>query len=285
MIKRPIRQFYARDFHLELGHKTWLMGILNCSPDSFSNDGKKNVNDAVRQALKFCKDGADIIDVGGQSTRPGAKAISVDEEIKRVIPVITALISNIKVPISIDSYQPKVIKLALQAGASIVNTVRGVNVSTAILKSVKDFNAGIVLMHSRGTSRTMQRKVTYNNLVKDIIKEIKPAVEKCLDLGIKKDKIIIDPGIGFAKTVSQNIEIINSLNDLHVLGCGVLIGTSRKSFIGKIIKQDVDQRIFGTAATVTASILNGAHIIRVHDVHQMKEVALMTDAILNPRDY
>lgn len=264
------------------------MGIVNITPDSFSNDGilrsrREKNGDAVRKALQLIREGADLIDIGGESSRPGAQRVSCQEEIRRVIPTIQKLSRQTKIPISIDTYKTSVARRALDAGASIVNNIRGVHLEKPLLKQVYRHQAAIVLMHMRGTSpKTMQKKIFYDqNVICEIIKELKKSIDLCLEIGIKSDKIIIDPGIGFGKTAENNCEIINRLNELHCLGCPVLIGPSRKSFIGQFLEKDVTRRLLGSAASVCVSIVRGAHIVRVHDVKQMKEIARMTDAIMN----
>ena len=271
----------ARDTILTLGHVTRIMGIVNGSPDSFSGDGKINTTACLRYARKLIREGADIIDIGGESTRPGALRVSSEEEIRRVIPVIDVLAREIKVPISVDTSKLRVARCALDAGASIVNNIRGAQISTGFLKMVRDYKAAIVLMHMRGTPAGMQAHTHYENVINEVIEEIKISIEKCLAIGIKKDRIIVDPGIGFAKTVDQNLMLINHLNRLNVFHCPILLGTSRKSFIGQILQNDVGQRLMGTAATVTAGVMRGAHIVRVHDVKAIKETLKITDAILN----
>ena len=271
----------ARDTILTLGHVTRIMGIVNGSPDSFSGDGKINTAACLRYARKLIREGADIIDIGGESTRPGALRVSSEEEIRRVIPVIDVLAREIKVPISVDTSKLRVARCALDAGASIVNNIRGAQISTGFLKMVRDYKAAIVLMHMRGTPAGMQAHTHYENVINEVIEEIKISIEKCLAIGIKKDRIIVDPGIGFAKTVDQNLMLINHLNRLNVFHCPILLGTSRKSFIGQILQNDVGQRLMGTAATVIAGVMRGAHIVRVHDVKAIKETLKITDAILN----
>jgi dihydropteroate synthase len=271
----------ARDTHLTLGYVTRIMGIVNCTPDSFSGDGKINTAACLCYARKLIRDGADILDIGGESTRPGALSVPLKEEIRRVIPVIDVLVRKIKVPISVDTSKLEVARRALDAGASIVNNIRGTQISTGFLKMVRDYKAAIVLMHMRGTPATMQAHAKYKNVVSEVIEELQISVEKCLAVGIKKDRIIVDPGIGFAKTVDQNLMLINHLNRLNVLHCPILLGTSRKSFIGQILQNDAGGRLMGTAATVTAGVMRGAHMARVHDVKAIKETLKITDAILN----
>ncbi len=262
------------------------MGVVNMTPDSFSGDGhwqgtKKNLSKAIRYAQKLIHDGADILDIGGESSRPGAKQVSEKEELRRVIPLTTALAKKIKIPISIDTYKPIVAQHALDAGAAIVNNIMGINPDKNLLRMARNYDAAIVLMHMRGNPQTMQKNIKYNNLIKDIIAALRKSLENCLELGIKSDKIIIDPGIGFGKTATHNLEILNRLEKFKNLRRPVLIGTSRKSFIGKVINKNVGQRMWGSAASVAVSILKGAHIVRVHDVAAMRDVAVMTDAIIN----
>ena len=261
------------------------MGILNVTPDSFSCDGvmRNNKIDAAKNvayAKRLIDDGADCMDIGGESTRPGALPVSAEEEIRRVIPTIRLLAKKTRIPISVDTYKENVAREALDNGAGIINNILGVNISSSFLKMVKNYKAAIVLMHIRGTPQTMQKRVHYRNLINEIIKELRKSVEKCLEIGIKSDKIIIDPGIGFGKTVEHNLEILRRLREFQVLNQPVLVGTSRKSFIGSILERGAIGRLMGTAATVAISILNGAHIVRVHDVKEIKDVIKISDAIL-----
>jgi dihydropteroate synthase len=277
-MKRVYYDLCARDTVLKLGHTTRIMGIVNCTPDSF--DGKRG-EASLRYARKLIREGADILDIGGESTRPGALKVSLQEEIRRVIPVIDALARRSKIPISVDTSKLEVARRALDAGASVVNNTGGTQMSQGFLKLVRDHKAAIIIMHTRGTPATMRKYARYKNVIKEVIEEIKISVEKCLDIGIKKDRIIVDPGIGFAKTIDQNLTLINHLGRLNVLHCPILLGTSRKSFIGQILQNDVGERLMGTAATVTAGVMQGAHIVRVHDVKAIKEILKVTDAILN----
>jgi dihydropteroate synthase len=256
------------------------MGVLNVTPDSFSGDGELDVRGAVLRAVRLVRDGADIIDVGGESTRPGSRRVGDRTEIRRVVPVIRELVRKTGIPVSVDTYKPDVAVAALEAGASIVNVVQGTPVDKRILDVVARFGAAIVLMHIRGTPRTMQTKTDYDDVVKDIVVSLKKSVEKCLESGIKKERIVVDPGIGFAKTVEQNLEVIRRLREMRVLKCPLLIGPSRKSFIGRTLDMPVEKRLIGTAAAVAASIMNGAHIVRVHDVKEMKQVSVLVDAII-----
>lgn len=272
--------FKARDFSLALGPKTLVMGIVNVSPDSFSGDGTLKTQAAFRLALQHLKNGADIIDVGGESSRPGAKAMTADEEIRRIIPLIKRLAKVVKAPISVDTYKGLTAEHALDAGASMINNIQGIKPEKNLLKMVARYKAGIILMHMRGTPKTMQKKTKYKNLIADMIKDLKTAVENCLEIGIKSDNIILDPGIGFAKTAEQNLELINRLAEFKILHKPILIGTSRKSFIGKILNTDANDRLSGTIASSVLAIQHGAHIVRVHDVKKMAQAALVADAII-----
>ncbi len=280
-MKRPCYDLHARGTVLKLGHVTRIMGIVNCTPDSFSGDGKTNAANCLRHARQLVREGADILDIGGESTRPGALSVSLKEEINRVIPVIKALARDIKTPISVDTSKLEVARQALDAGASIVNNIQANRLTKSFLTMVREYEAAIVIMHMRGRPATMNSKAHYQNVVDEVLEELKISVEKCLELGIKKDRIMVDPGIGFAKKAAHSLALIHHLDRLHRLRCPILVGTSRKSFIGQVLQKDVNDRLIGTAATVTASLMQGAHLIRVHDVKTIKETVVMTDAILN----
>ncbi len=275
----------AGNYSIPLGTKTNLMGIINMTPDSFSQDGclkdtKESLHRSLRQAKRFIKDGADILDIGGESSRPGAKKISVKVEQARVLPLIDQLAKHTKTPISIDTYKPAVAKAALDKGATIVNNIMGIKADKSLLKMVRDYNAAIVLMHIAGTPKTMQKNIQYKCLIDDIGISLQNAVEKCLEIGIKSDRIIIDPGIGFGKTVEHNLQIINNCDRFKKLKKPILIGASRKSFIGAILQTKEDKRLMGSIASICASILNGAHLVRVHDIKQTRQAIDLIDAIL-----
>lgn len=271
---------------LKLGSKTQIMGIINLTLDSFSGDGmysnsKNSVNGRVtRKAEKMVREGADIIDVGGESTRPGARPISVGEEIRRVIPAIQKLVKRIKVPISVDTYKVEVAKAALDAGASMVNSINGVKRGLKLAKLVSRYKVPIIMMHIKGTPHTMQKNPRYKSVISDIISDLKKQIAIARDAGIEEDKIIIDPGIGFGKTAVHNLLILKKLRKFKSLGRPIVIGASRKSFIGSILSVGVGQRVMGTAASISLAIANGAHIIRVHDVKEMAQVARISDAIV-----
>ena len=272
---------------LKYGQRTLLMGVVNLTPDSFSKDGLLRVSrDSAahaRFAAKLIQRGADIIDIGGESSRPGAVPVSAQEEIKRIIPTVRLLACKYSIPVSVDTYKPLVARAALDAGASIINNIMGTKPDRGLLAMVRDYGASIVLMHMRGTPRTMHTKTRYKDIVADIIKELRISIGICLEMGIKKDRIIIDPGIGFAKTTRHNLEILDRLDEFKILRFPILVGTSRKSFIGQILGNDADSRVWGTAATVAVAIARGADIVRVHDAGIMKQVSVMTDAIVRSK--
>ncbi len=286
MTGRCCYQFRARDRSLALGVQTRIMGIINATPDSFSGDGRLKAKDPVRSALRMaksmCTDGADIIDIGGESTRPNACAVSSIEECRRVVPIIEALASSgIDVIISVDTSKACVAKDALKAGAHLVNVVQSNALSRGLLRIVRDHDAGIVLMHMRGTPRTMQTKSRYRKFIPEVLRELDRAARTALEAGIERNRMIVDPGIGFAKTAGQNFMLIKRLNDLNTLGFPILVGPSRKSFIGTLLGLEPSQRLFGTVSAAVASVMTGAHIVRVHDVLAVKQAVTVADAILS----
>ena len=273
-------RFGQTDF--EFGRRTYLMGILNVTPDSFSDGGRFfDQTDAILHAFQMLKDNADIIDIGGESTRPGAEQISVQEEIKRVVPVIARIRQKTKVPLSIDTYKPEVAREALKAGANIVNDITGLHHDPAMTDLIAEAGASVVIMHIKGTPKDMQSNPQYADLVREIYDYLAEGVEKARSKGIRQ--IMVDPGIGFGKGLEHNLELINRLEEFKSIGVPILIGVSRKSFIGKILETPVEARLEGTAAAVAASILHGADIVRVHDVREMRRVALVVDAVRRQR--
>ncbi|MTJ06834.1 dihydropteroate synthase [Anabaena sp. UHCC 0204] len=263
------------------GKRTYIMGILNVTPDSFSDGGKFNTTSAaLNQAKTMVAAGADIIDIGGQSTRPGAEQISLEVELERVLSVLELLRPIIDVPISVDTTRSQVAKAAIAAGADIVNDISGGTFDAEMLTTVASLNVPIVLMHIRGNPQTMQKLTDYENLISDIYNFLSQQITNAIAAGIDEHKIIIDPGIGFAKNHQQNLEIFRRLRSLKNLNSPILVGASRKSFIGNILNQpDPKSRVWGTAAACCAAIFNGADILRVHDVQEMQEVTLVADAI------
>lgn len=262
------------EHNLDLGQRTYIMGILNITPDSFSDGGKYiDVDSALRQAVQMVEDGADIIDIGGESTRPQATPISIDEEMYRVMPIIERLAKEIPVPISIDTYKGQVAREAVKFGASLINDVWGLRYDDEMVKAVAESHVPYIMMHN-------QTGTEYTDLLGDIIKFFKQGIEILREKDVNLNRLIIDPGIGFGKTHEQNIEVMKRLEELNTLGLPMLLGTSRKSIIGNTLGLPVEERLEGTAATVSYGIIQGASIIRVHDVKQMARVAKMTDALV-----
>lgn len=262
------------------------MGVLNVTPDSFSDGGSFfDAQSAVRHGLEMAADGADIIDVGGESTRPGAEDISIEEECSRVIPVIKSLAKKTDIPISIDTRKSQVADSAVKAGARIINDVSGLRFENKIARVAAKYGSALIIMHSTGTPKNMQADPRYVNLVKEVIASLKGSVEIAKNSGVSEDRIIVDPGIGFGKTVAHNLEILNRLDEFKILGRPICIGTSRKSFIGKVMgAPDPADRLSGTIATCVIAIMKGARILRVHDVKAVKEAARMADSIARPKD-
>ncbi len=273
-------KWQIRDGEIDLFQRTHIMGILNITPDSFSDAGLfYDPELAVEQALTMEQDGADIIDIGGESTRPGSVPVTENEEIDRIIPVIEKLVSLLKIPVSVDTYKSGVARKALQAGAKIVNDISGLQFDPQMANVVAEYNAGIVIMHIKGSPRDMQKNPQYTDLIEEIIDYLNKGITIAHQAGIRDQQIVIDPGIGFGKKLQDNLTIIRELRQFQPLNCPILVGPSRKSFIGDILGLPVDQRLEGTIAASAACILNGANILRVHDVKQIKRAAVITDKI------
>ena len=270
-----------RDRAFNWGERTYLMGILNVTPDSFSDGGEfNNVEAALSQAREMIVNGVDIIDIGGESTRPNAEAVSIEEELQRVIPVIERLRKESSIPISIDTTKAVVAQKAIAAGADIVNDISGATFDREMLSTVAKLNVPIILMHMRGNPKTMQSLTDYDDVVREVQEFLKTQVGKAIACGIKRSNIIIDPGIGFAKKAPQSLELLQRLNELKALSLPMLVGVSRKSFMRPILHQDdAKQRVWGTAAACYSAIARGADILRVHDVAQMHDVCRVADAI------
>ncbi len=267
-------------YSLELGKKTLIMGIINVTPDSFSDGGQFfDSEKAIEHAKQMTKEGADIIDIGGESTRPGSEPVTLEEEIGRVIPVIEGIANEVKVPISIDTCKSEVAKAALEKGAAIINDISALRFDTKIADVAAEHDIPLILMHMKGTPKDMQQDPTYGSVMGEIKEFLNERVEFAVSKGVPRESIIIDPGIGFGKKVEHNYEIIRKLGELKSLDLPILIGTSRKSFIGKTLNLDVKDRLEGTLATITMNIINGADIVRVHDVKEALRAARMTDAI------
>jgi dihydropteroate synthase len=263
------------------GEKTYVMGVLNVTPDSFSDGGHFNtIETALQQAQHLAASGADILDIGGQSTRPNAATVTLEEELDRVIPVIQAIRQELETPISIDTTRATVARAAIAAGADIVNDISGGTYDPDLLTAVAELGVPIVLMHIRGTPQTMQTLTDYQDLIGEIHQFLAAQIQAAMAAGIPPTQVAIDPGIGFAKTYTQNLEILRHLPAFKDLGCPILVGTSRKSFIGHILNQpDPKERVWGTAATCCAAIAGGADILRVHDLPQLHDVCRVADAI------
>ncbi len=266
---------------LDISSRTHLMGILNVTPDSFSDGGKFfKQEEAIRQGMRLAQEGADIIDVGGESTRPGSEPVSLEEELRRVIPVIQELVKRIDTPVSIDTYKSRVAKEALDSGASMVNDISALRFDPEMKKILAEYRVPVVLMHIKGTPKNMQDDPQYQNVLDEIKTYLEDSIKMAKDAGIEEHKIIIDPGIGFGKTLEDNLKILKNLKGFASLGKPILVGVSRKSFIGKILNLPADQRLEGSLAALAVSIINGANILRVHDVRESKRVARLVDSIL-----
>jgi dihydropteroate synthase len=258
------------------------MGILNITPDSFSDGGQLlDPGAAEERAHQMVEEGAQILDIGGESTRPGAEPVPAEEELQRVLPVVQRLAGRVKAEISVDTTKAEVARACLEAGATIINDVSGLSFEPELAQAVAQHSATLVLMHIQGDPRTMQQDPRYDDIVADTMRFLRRQMRVATDAGVGENRLWIDPGFGFGKTAAHNLEILRRLREYTCLGAPILIGTSRKSTLGRVLGGlPPDQRLEGTAATVTAAILNGARIIRVHDVKEMARVARMTDAIV-----
>ena len=265
-------------YSLNFSRRPYIMGIVNLTPDSFSADGLLDTPYAIDFIEKMVRDGADIIDIGGESSRPGRKPVSIAEELSRTIPIIKKAANKIKVPISIDTYKPEVAQQALDNGAVMINDISGLR-NPKMRKVVARYKAAVVIMHMKGNPCTMQKNPVYRSLVDEIIVYLDTSIKLALEAGIAKDKIMVDPGIGFGKTVRHNLEIIKRLKEFKILGFPILIGPSRKSFIGKILNLEPKERIFGTVPACVLALENGANMVRVHDVKEVKQAITIAEAI------
>jgi len=274
---------------LVLGERTLVMGVLNVTPDSFSDGGKFYAEEqAMEHAVEMERAGADLIDVGAESTRPGSEEISNAAELRRVLPVLGGLRRLLKIPISIDTQKAEVAEASLDAGAQIINDISGLKNDPRIAEVAARRRAPLILVHLRGEPRTMQKGPFARDVVRDVMQGLRKSVILARKAGVPKSQIILDPGIGFGKSFAQNYELLQELRQLVKLGFPLLVGTSRKGFLGATLAREgkpapPEGRIWGTAATVTASILNGAHIVRVHDVSEMVQVARVADCLLDPK--
>ena len=287
MFHRKRFRLQLRSRTLILGERTLVMGVLNITPDSFSDGGAYLDSEAaIPHALQLEQDGADILDIGGESTRPGATPISSEEELRRILPVIQVLRDKLRIPMSVDTRRGDVAEAALAAGAEILNNVSGLRMDARLGEVARRERAPLILMHMRGTPHTMQRGPFARDVIRDVVSGLRDALVRAKRAGLAKAQLLLDPGIGFGKKHEQNFEILARLPELARLGCPIVIGTSRKSFLVKALagsggpSAPPSERLLGTATTVTASILGGAHIIRVHDVAEMVRVVRVADHIV-----
>jgi dihydropteroate synthase len=287
-IQKCIRRTNRKEFPLaiggrvlELGQRTHVMGVLNVTPDSFSDGGRfLDPEQAYQHVVGMGRDGADIIDIGGESTRPGAKEISDEEEAARIIPLIERIAADPEIVISVDTYKAGVARKAIAAGAHMVNDISGLRFDPEMAHVVAESGVPVVLMHIQGTPRNMQADPHYEDVIGEVVEFLETGMEIGLKAGIAEEQMIVDPGIGFGKRLQDNLDILQHLSELKILGRPILLGTSRKSFIGAILDLPVEDRLEGTAATASIGIMNGAHMVRVHDVREMVRVARMTDAVM-----
>ncbi|OPF52530.1 dihydropteroate synthase [Clostridium baratii] len=261
----------------DLKERTYVMGILNVTPDSFSDGGKFNeVDAALKRVKEMIEEGADIIDVGGESTRPNFEVVKEEEEIKRVVPIIRAIKENFDIPVSIDTYKSKTAEAAIEAGADVINDIWGFKKDKDMAKVAAKYNVPCILMHNRENKE-------YNDLMKDVVFDLVESINIALNAGVKRENIILDPGIGFAKDLNENLIVMNNLEKIKDLGYPVLLATSRKSMIGLTLDEPVDQRVEGTIATTVLGITKGCEFVRVHDIRENKRACVMTDAMLKAK--
>ena len=288
MHKRRTFRLELPAFTLTLGPRTLLMGVLNVTPDSFSDGGKfLEPQRAIEHALEMERDGADLLDIGGESTRPGSTGTPAETELARILPVLEGLRGTLKIPVAVDTRKPQVAEAAISAGAQIINDVSGLRFDPRIAEVAHRRGVPLILMHLRGEPATMQQGRFARDLMKDVVQGLRASIRKARAVGVRKSQIVIDPGIGFGKSFEQNYELLRKLPVLAKLGHPLLVGTSRKGFLGATLARNgepapPEERLWATAATVTASILGGAHIVRVHDVAEMGQVARVADCLLDP---
>ncbi len=277
----PLKVKLARGTELGFNERPLIMGVLNVTPDSFSDGGSFNCHEkAVKHGLEMIKHGADIIDVGGESTRPGSMPVDEKTEIERTLPVIKDLTADSDIPVSIDTQKSKVAESAVEAGAVIINDVSAMRTDEDMPDVVSSTGSGLCLMHMQGTPANMQANPRYDDVVADIKDWLSRRIDVAMQAGVDRESIIVDPGFGFGKTVGHNLEILRRLSEFHSLGRPLLLGTSRKSTIGAVLNKTVDARLSGSLATYSCGLLSGAHILRVHDVEETRDVVTMTEAIL-----
>jgi len=280
MTQQHPERWLAREHALPLGERVLLMAVLNVTPDSFSDGGRFSDPDrAVAEALKMIEEGADILDIGGESSRPGAQAISVDEELERVVPIVAELAGRVRVPISIDTTKAEVARRCLDLGASIINDISALRHDPEMAEVVRQYGAGLILMHMLGEPATMQLNPSYTDVIEEVYVFLRSRIEAAVAWGIDRERIAVDPGIGFGKRLEDNLALLDQLASLTGLGRPIVIGPSRKGFLGTLLGRSVLEREWGTAAAVAAAVLNGAHVVRVHAVSEMKDVVRVSQAI------
>ena len=273
---------HCRGGVLRLGERTVVMGIVNVTPDSFSDGGLfLEPARAIEHGLRMAEEGADIIDVGGESSRPGSDPLPLEEELRRIIPTIEGLASHLTIPISVDTYKSGVAERAVEAGAQIINDISGLHLDPQMVSVAARYDTPLIIMHIRGTPKTMQQNPRYDDLMGEIIAYLREGIARAEEAGVDPQKVIVDPGIGFGKRIEDNLVILDRLDDLTVLGRPILVGTSRKSFIGAVLNLEVHERGIGTLAAVAVSVLKGAHIVRVHEVASVRQVVDMVDAVIS----
>jgi dihydropteroate synthase len=273
-------QWKARQYTFPVRERVLVMGVLNVTPDSFSDGGcYEGVDAAVARAEAIAAEGADLVDIGGESSRPGARSVSLEEELARVLPVVSALTGRIRIPVSVDTTKAEVAKRALDAGAAVINDISALRGDPAMAEVVAQAQAGVILMHMQGTPATMQDHPAYVSVVEEVCEFLQARIDAAIAAGIDRERIVIDPGLGFGKTGEQSLTLLAGLSAFHTLGRPIVVGPSRKSFVGAVLERPVHEREWGTAAAVAAGVLQGAHVVRVHCVAQMKDVARMAQAI------
>lgn len=273
-------RFRCRDRLLDLEEKTWIVGVLNVTPDSFSDGGRFiDVGAAVDHAIRMVEEGADILELGGESTRPGSVAVTADEELRRVLPVLRRLRAALAIPLAVDTYKAEVARAVLEEGAEIVNDVYSVRGEGRLAEVVAKTGAGLVIMHMKGTPRDMQIDPYYDDVVEEVVAFLRDRVAFAEGIGVDPEAIAVDPGLGFGKRLVDNLALLRHLSELHRLGKPIMVGPSRKSFIGKVLDLPVEERLHGTAACVAAAVLQGAAFVRVHEVRPAVQLARMLDAI------
>jgi len=280
MRQRQPERWLAKQHTLPVGERVLVMAVLNLTPDSFSDGGRYyNNDDAVTEALEMVQEGADILDIGGESSRPGSRPVSLEEELRRVVPVVEKLAGGVAVPISVDTTKAEVARQCLELGASVVNDISALRHDPAMAEVVSHYKAGVILMHMQGVPATMQAQPSYADVVEEVFDFLRRRTDAAVSCGIDRERIAVDPGIGFGKRLEDNLALLGQLSSLADMGRPIVIGTSRKGFLGTLLQRPVLEREWGNAAAVAAAVLNGAHVVRVHAVAEMREVVRVSEAI------